>query len=665
MRLIVAVMGILMLMFSGTFWLLFTQSGNNVVRPYLEKEISKKLQKDVTLKSFTLKMGYVDVEAVVDKTSKIIVSGPINFLDKRFDFTYKIDAKNLQTPVVLIRDQLLLEGQAKGFLHDFTLNGRGLAFKSKIRFVTQLKEGKTVELELDAKGVQVGEMLELVGKPRYTTGVVDVVVRGKEGAKGLEGKADAKIHIGRLDEALIKRDFNVVLPPNTTYKGTINSILAGENITAKSDIFTTLALIKTTDTKINLNTKSLNSDYDVMISNLTDLETLIGKKLYGSVRITGNVKKEDGVQAIDAHSEMLGGQIDALMVDTKAEVTYKDVQIRDIFSLIGEPAIAFGKINGKATFDDIRPLTRKGKISINVDEGELVGEQMQTLSGLNFPQVTTFNAVTDVDVVQHMASFEGKVASTLANITSFKGTYDTEAKHLLSDYALYVSELGKLDFLTKRKLNGPLEANGTIEQKEAYMKATAQSGVLDGNTTIVFENDALHVKADEFAVKRLNELADLPYVFDSYGTLFADYNLTSKQGEFALSMLEGRLIQNQLTDLVYGISGFDMTQEVYRDSTLEGSIDHDAVDYNVSMQGLNSSLHVNEGTYDLKSEQMRSEFDLKIEDRDFSGVIKGDIKEPKVNLKGSEYLKKKLEHEIDKHVPDEAKGILKDILKLF
>ena len=665
MRFVVVVMGFLLVMFSGTFWLLFTQSGNNVVRPYLEEKISEKLQKKVVLNAYTLKTGYLDIEAVIDQTSKVVVSGDINFLDKRFDLMYKVDANNLQTPVVLIQDQLLLEGKAKGFLQDFILDGRGLAFKSKVRFTTHLKEGRPAEIELDAKGVQVGEMLELMGKPKYTQGVVDIVVRGKEGDNGLNGKADAKIHIGQLDEELIKRDFNIVIPPNTTYKGKIDALIEGDIVTAKSDIFTTLALLKTEETKIDLKTKSLNSDYEVLISNLTDWELIVGQKLYGSVRVTGNVKKENGVQAIDAHSQTLGGNIDVLMVDHQAQVEYKNVQIRDIFSLIGEPAIAFGAVSGKTVFDDIRENTRQGVISVRVDEGELVGEQLSALSGLKFPQVVTFNVAGDMKVDKNIATYEGKIASSLLNIPSFKGTFDTKTKHLLGTYGVYVPELGKLDFVTKRKLNGVLEAKGEIEQREEYRKVTAQTDVIDGNTTLVFENDLLHVKADGFGMKRLSTLAQVPYVFDSFGQMEATYNIASKLGAFDVSMVEGRLLQNQLTDLVIGLTGFDMTQEIYKDTLLKGTIDHDLVDYNLSMQGGNSALHVKAGTYDMKDSQMRAEFDLNIDQKDFSGVVKGDIKAPKVNIKGSEYLKQKLEKEIDKHVPENAKGILKDILKLF
>lgn len=64
-----------------------------------------------------------------------------------------------------------------------------------------------------------------------------------------------------------------------------------------------------------------------------------------------------------------------------------------------------------------------------------------------------------------------------------------------------------------------------------------------------------------------------------------------------------------------------------------------------------------------------AKFDIKIDGKDFSGTIKGDMKKPKVKLDSSKYLKQKASKEIckfiDKRISDKTKKRVTDKLKEF
>jgi hypothetical protein len=83
------------------------------------------------------------------------------------------------------------------------------------------------------------------------------------------------------------------------------------------------------------------------------------------------------------------------------------------------------------------------------------------------------------------------------------------------------------------------------------------------------------------------------------------------------------------------------------------------------MEGEQSYLKVNQGVLNLEANSINAPFALKVENKDLSGVVKGGISKPKVSIKASEYIQKKITKELEKHVPEEAGDVVKELLKLF
>ena len=104
-----------------------------------------------------------------------------------------------------------------------------------------------------------------------------------------------------------------------------------------------------------------------------------------------------------------------------------------------------------------------------------------------------------------------------------------------------------------------------------------------------------------------------------------------------------------------------MTKELYANTKLEGTIKKELVNFIFDMNGKESSLRVPKGELNLDSEDLNAPFELKITNKDLSGSVKGKMSAPKVKISASSYIEQK----IKKHVPEEAKDLLKGLKKLF
>lgn len=839
MKKVIIIIAILLILIVGSgFFLAFTQGGNDIVRPYLQKYISQKIQKNVNIEKFTLSTSHVSLQASIQNEATLIADGDLKLFDQWFDILYHIQAKNLKAENMIIKQKLEIDGQIKGFLDDFIAIGKGEAFSSHVDFNINLIDKKPQSGHIDAKGINVAQVLEFLGKKAYSNGLIDIKANIKENNFILTGNADIIIHKNILNEKLIAHDFNISLPKNTYVLGVISGKVQNDTLNAQTQINSNLATLKAKDTNFNIKSQEIKSDFTLQVADLSKLQFLTKQKLFGSLSINGDVKKNANNLQVNAKSEIFDGLVLAKLNNNNFFAKASNLQIKQILALLGKPAMSFGIINAQANIDDISTLTKDGTLKLEILNGELVGSHVRAQLGENFPAIVNFNGnlnsnfstdnvqadvefkstlgnikttkttflpktqelssdfyiniqnlnqigkiinqnlngqlnlngdvefsdkqlsfnakttsfggnleaslkddklqaklkdvlvenilyvlnqpafakghmnmnadftgissnkingilnytlndglilkdgfeklsnskipndipfaiKSDLDIKNSHASFTNMVNSELISIPEFKGTYDINQKILNSTYNLNIKDLSKLAFLTKQTLHGQFMAKGIVEYKNDTLKATAKAPMLGGNTNSVFIKDTLHVKAQDISTKGLFDLLDFPYVFNSDANATFNYNISSKKGSYDMILQDGHMVQNQLTDLVKTFTQHDMTQEAFKYTTLNGKIDDTKATYILDLNGTSTKINIPNGTYDMISGKTQADFTLNFQKTDLKGSISGDIKAPKIHIKSSDYLEKKVSKTLDKHLNDKQKQKLKNILDLF
>ena len=321
MKIFGIIAGILILLIVGAGCLFFSDFGNNLTKPYIENLIKEKSGLDVKLEKFDLNFGDLDISANVNDAANVNVKGKYSLFARSFDLNYDANAHDLAKLGIKTSEGLSLKGQILGDLSKFGINGSGRIFDSNVKFLANLKDLKPLDLQIDAKALNVEKALTVASLPIYAKGNIDVLSDIKAGGSGAEGNASIKSSNLILNESAFK-DMNISIPKGVQI--TLNSDITAQNdvLRAASKIDSTLGKISAEKSEFDLKNKTLNSDFNLNLPDLAKLESLLGRKISGDVKANGNLKTDFSTL------ELLNSQIsafkDALKADAGAKYDLKN-----------------------------------------------------------------------------------------------------------------------------------------------------------------------------------------------------------------------------------------------------------------------------------------------------------------------------------------------------
>lgn len=643
---------------------LFTSGGNNFLKPYLKRYIEKQVKQKVDINSMILKPDFIDLEILIDKKSRFILNGDFSIFKKKFDLNYKIDAINLKTPYAYIRSRIALKGKIKGDIKNYSISAEGLAFRAKTKCFVVLSEKKVKKIDLDAKNVRIEEILYLLKKPIFTQGMLDLNAKldSKDG-ENFDGTIKSIIYYGVLNNNVLRNRFNLKFNNIINYKGKINSSIKDGIIQSKGEILSNVAKLKFYNSLFDAKEKDFYSDFKLEIQDLRLLKPLIKQKLYGRILLNGNIKRKKGIFSSEMHSKKFGGNINASLREKNAKINFTNLRSQEIFKLFGQSSYFSSKIDGEIEVPDIStvlPIT-----DIRLRDGRFYTKPVSNLLGINVPQNNYFSLHISTMPKDDNLSAKVDFVSSMFNLKSDNVNVDINKSMYDGGYTLSVRNLSDISFLTKRKLRGALVLNGKFLGLGDKYKVNGQTNFLDANSSFVFQDSLAKIHLQNISTSKLLYTSYLPEVFDSNADANLTYNISDKKGAFLINATNGRMANSQLSDLVLAITKFDITKEAYDDIVLNGDINNDLINFLFTATSKNSDLNITNGHINLKTKQIDSAFRIKVNQKDLSGKIKGDIEKPKVEINSSQYIKNKIEKVIDKKVPENLKEPIKNLLQLF
>ena len=321
MKIFGIIAGILILLIVGAGCLFFSDFGNNLAKPYIENLIKEKSGLDVKLEKFDLNFGDLDISANVNDAANVNVKGKYSLFARSFDLNYDANAHDLAKLGIKTSEGLSLKGQILGDLDEFGINGSGRIFDSNVKFLANLKDLSPLDLQIDAKGLNVEKALSVASLPIYAKGNIDVLSDIKASSGGAEGNASIKSSNLILNESAFK-DMNISIPKGVQI--TLNSDITAQNdvLRAASKIDSTLGKISAEKSEFDLKNKTLNSDFNLSLPDLTKLESLLGRKISGDVKASGNLKTD--FSTLELSNSQISAFKDALKADAGAKYDLKN-----------------------------------------------------------------------------------------------------------------------------------------------------------------------------------------------------------------------------------------------------------------------------------------------------------------------------------------------------
>ncbi len=603
MKILAWIFGVLLVICGMIYTLIFTSLGNAILAPRIEAFVSEKIAMPFKLNEFKLGFNDLKISSTINGELSISTSGKYSILDKNLDLKYKIYANSFSSMPL----NLNIAGDVKGSFENILANGSGNLAGSKLRYATRIVDFNPLELKLDARNLDLAQLSLIALKKPYLRGFASITadVALKNGTQF--GFANINAPKISADNALINKDYGIKLPKN--FNANLNSDISVNNsiLTAITTLNTSLANANAQKTSYNLKTNELNTDFNLDIANLANLEPLISQKLNGSVKIALNTQiKNNKMQFLDAQINGLGGNIMAKLVNGELNAQIKDIKLAEALSLASLPPLAKSQINGFAKITGLNnPQNANGNASLKFSKGELDYKQMNKILNSDLKSNIIFTGDTKISVLNGVLNLDALLDSPALKMAKLSAKYELNTASGDADFNANIPNLG-LIFGSKAKTSAYIKANANFKNN-AIAKANIDINGLGGNINATLNNQSLQANINNIQAGNVFAIIAQDELFS--GSLNANINLSSLditklngQGQISLNnavfnapnlskMLDVKFPQN---------SKFNLNAKVsFKDSLAK---------FNALFNSDLAKLDELNGIYDLKQNALNADF---------------------------------------------------------
>lgn len=603
MKILAWIFGVLLVICGMIYTLIFTSLGNAILAPRIEAFVSEKIAMPFKLNEFKLGFNDLKISSTINGELSISTSGKYSILDKNLDLKYKIYANSFSSMPL----NLNIAGDVKGSFENILANGSGNLAGSKLRYAARIVDFNPLELKLDARNLDLAQLSLIALKKPYLRGFASITadVALKNGTQF--GFANINAPKISADNALINKDYGIKLPKN--FNANLNSDISVNNsiLTAITTLNTSLANANAQKTSYNLKTNELNTDFNLDIANLANLEPLISQKLNGSVKIALNTQiKNNKMQFLDAQINGLGGNIMAKLVNGELNAQIKDIKLAEALSLASLPPLAKSQINGFAKITGLNnPQNANGNASLKFSKGEIDYKQMNKILNSDLKSNIIFTGDTKISVLNGVLNLDALLDSPALKMAKLSAKYELNTASGDADFNANIPNLG-LIFGSKAKTSAYIKANANFKNN-AIAKANIDINGLGGNINATLNNQSLQANINNIQAGNVFAIIAQDELFS--GSLNANINLSSLditklngQGQISLNnavfnapnlskMLDVKFPQNSKFNLNAKLS--------FKDSLAK---------FNALFNSDLAKLDELNGTYDLKQNALDADF---------------------------------------------------------
>ncbi len=603
---------------------LFTGFGNSLIKPSIEKYVSKQVGMEFSLEKFKLGLGDFDVIATLNKELSIASKGKFSILTSQFDLNYTANATSFNN----IPIKLSLSGDAMGSFNNFIANGIGTLAGSNVRFASRIKDYAPLELRLDAKDLDLKDLSIIALKKPYINGKLTAVANivGQEG--------DAKITAPNItiNESMLN-DYNITLPKN--FSMNLNSDiksstgLINANTTIKSALFNANAQKTSYDFAKN----ELTSDFNLDIADLAKLEPIIKQKLKGSIKASGNTQVLGGVmQFLDAKITGLGGEILANLKDNALSATIKNLKLANILALASLPAVANSDINGDAKITNLNDINNiKGSANLNFSNGVLNHKQMNELVGADLKSDVAFNATNKLDISGGNLKFNLNLKSPVIENFTAVGEYELASSNAKADLLAKIADLSVI-------LGSNVKTSADVKAKVELKAAALQNADIDvkglgGDINAKIKNKAVEAKINNIEASNLFAFAAMDALFSGKinGNITLDsLNLQNLNGKGEINIENGMFNSPALSKMLGAKFPENTSFKLHFKPTFTNSVAYFSSNFISDIAQISKF----DGSYNLNKNHLDASYNLAVSDLSKLAFLTGVAIKSPLNVTG-------------------------------
>ncbi|MBN2816890.1 MAG: hypothetical protein JXQ67_09415 [Campylobacterales bacterium] len=642
----------------------FTSFGNSLVTPLIEAKIKEETKLESKLETFSLSMSDFEILLELNKNNTILLKGNYSLFSQSFDIAYRVSLLELKTLQPLTQVQLQssfgTEGSVVGDMAFMKVDGKSDVAKSNTSYHVELTNLNPSSIIAKVENLDLASLLYLGGQKEYASAILNLDVDFKNiTVHELDGKVLLTTKEGKLNQAVMKKDFNITIPP-TAFDMQLNASLAGDSAEYTYFLSSNLAKLSSSGL-VTPEPLALDVKYGVDIKELAVLKPMTNADVRGSFRLSGTAKGSKESLVVKGRSDIAASDtsFEALLEEftpKSVRASIKNMQLQKVLYMVKQPHYSDGYFSMDATISDANPKNLQGKITTSIKDGLLDSKFLtKEYEFASLMPTTRYTLSTDTKLNKNIVDTQVNLASTLANLDVKQARFNLDDASIQSDYVVKLHDLNRLYFVTQRNLKGALEANGELK-KAKDLDFTMFSNVAGGKLQAKLHNDDFSANIKAMQTLDILDMLIYPKIFDSSIDGVLAYNLVAKKGDFKGELVDGKFTKNQVLDLAKQYAYTDLYPERFK-GNVNANINKENILASLDLNSNRSFIKTKDAKLNSKTKQMDAKLDISANGNPLEVTLKGDANAPKVGVNAEKLIKKEAEKAITKEVNKLFKGL--------
>ncbi|PAF52278.1 hypothetical protein [Helicobacter sp. 13S00477-4] len=659
--------------------LLFTQIGNDLLKPFVQSQINRHFPIPLELEKFSLRFSNLEASLKHNDDLQIDLKSIFSLwtqkVDGKINIVFDSSIAGVDSPY---HGKFKIKSSLKGKFRDLLVHVCSDIADSKTHLQARLKNFSLNALEVDIAHLNLQNLLPLLGQKSYVKGVLKAQANlESDDKKNLLGEAVLQVQDGSLDTALVKNDFKITIP-KTDFLLNIEGDFEDKLIKNRFNLNSNLGDIASNGT-IETQTGKIDNVYHIDLIDIAPLTPFFKIPLRGNFEALGKIKRVKESLNIEGEADIANSK-SAYQVALKnfnldsIHFDIKKLSINKILWMLYQPQYIDGEVDIKGNVSDFNKNLSL-KVAANMT-GNTMNVPIKKHLGLDMPH-TIFNTQVGVFLNQGIGKMNVEFDSSLGSLKIPKIDLNLIENSFKGDYNLSLPDLKKLHFITGMPMKGAFDLNGKMQYAPNNYFIDFNSDDLGGRLKGILENHHLKADLENIPVENILIFFDVPDVFDAFASGNLDYDLETQKGKLNLIMQNGKFTQNDFTYMIKKYTNFDITKQIFDDVKFSSSLNKKILDAKLNIQNDQLKVDSDKMKIDLGKNKIDSKIKLTFGKDFIYTLLKGDLNAPKVEIDASELLKKETikainkgaNKVIEKYVPKESqekvKRILDGVLKNF
>jgi hypothetical protein len=343
------------------------------------------------------------------------------------------------------------------------------------------------------------------------------------------------------------------------------------------------------------------------------------------------------------------------------EITFymRDMAVADILTLTKQPALAQGKIDANLTIPTLVGNQRNADLKMAFTDITFNDALMKDIYKVSLPKAMKVQGIVDANLTGNQVEGTVDMKSNVANMHLQNVNFNTDTRHITSDYIVDIMDLKSLSELLHTKVDGVLLLKGHVEKSET-LNVTGHTKSLGGEIKYALIDKSFTATLEAMPMQNMLQTFSFPPFVDANTTGKMNYDLLTKKGHTSLALADFKLASNSVTKTLETVMPMSPTDIVFGGTSLDASIDGDEIVYNLMAKASEASISIGKGKINREKDTHEAKIEFAFNTYAIAGTVGGSIREPRVGFDTKGFLKDQmLENDFADRTEKEIKKFFK------